>query len=95
MKTAAKRQRFGTAAFEPMRSVRFLPDTDAFEIEFDSGSTYLLPRAELLSANGRTSDATVDSIWIDAETRSGFFVRFADGVEAEASWELVKEAPPR
>lgn len=96
MKIISKQLPFGFASFEPMRAVRFVADEDAFEIEFDSGETFLLSRASLITANGlKPADhCEPDSIWIDGETRSGFFVRFSDGVEAEASWEFVKERRP-
>ena len=96
MKFIAKQLPFGTASYEPIRAVRYVETEGNFEVEFDSGETFLVPRVSLLEANGLTpSDhCEPDSIWIDAKTRSGFFVRFTDGVEAEASWELVKELRP-
>lgn len=95
MKTLTKRVPFGTGKFTPIERVSYDNDEEAFEITFSSGLRYLLPHAELRRANGLTEPTgSVDSIWIDAETRSGFVVRYSDGGQAEASWELVVEDPP-
>ena len=95
MKTLIQRVPFGKGRFEPIRAVRFLEGEQEFEVEFDSGGIGLLPNADLRRANGLLpKSTTVDSIWIDGETQSGFFVRYGDGTTAEASWELVLENPP-
>ncbi len=94
MKTVIQPVAVGEGKFEPIRWVRYLEDAMCFEIEFDSGAIGQLDRARLLKAN-RQEDLSqeVSSIWLDAETRSGFWVRFSDGTIAEASWELVLEEP--
>lgn len=86
---------FGQAKYEPIRSVIYLPREEKFEVEFDSGDYALLSHQEMRQANHLPKEhAPIDSIWIDAETRSGFFVRYADKTTAEASWELILELPP-
>lgn len=95
MKTLIQRVPFGEGRFEPMRAVHFVEADQEFEVEFDSGAIGLLTNAHLRRANKLPSVTTpVDSIWIDGETKAGFFVRYADGTTAEASWELVMENPP-
>lgn len=92
MKTASLRKPVGTASFERIRAVKYLAWEDAIEVEFDSGVTYLVSNAELRRRNGLSEEsAEVVGVWVDPELRSGFFVRYADGETAEASWELVKE----
>ena len=86
---------FGQAKFEPIQGVRFLEDERQYEVEFESGAVGLLSDTELRRSNRLPPAVSpVDSIWIDGETRAGFFVRYADGSTAEASWELVLENPP-
>jgi hypothetical protein len=95
MKTVVAKAPFGKAMFEPIRSVRFLESERQYEVEFESGAVGILTDAELRRANRLPPTADpVDSIWIDGETRSGFFVRYVDRSTAEASWELVLENPP-
>ena len=86
------RKPFGTATFERIRAVRYLSWEDAFEVEFDSGVSYLVTNDELRRRNRLPSKGVeVTAAWVDPELRSGFFVRYANGDVAEASWELVKE----
>jgi hypothetical protein len=95
MKTLLSRLPFGQAKFVPIRSVRYLDWENQFEVEFDTGDFALLPHPELRQVNRLpTEHPPIDSIWIDAETRAGFFVRYADGTTAEASWEFLLELPP-
>ena len=95
MKTAIVRKPLGTATFERIRAVRFLSWEDAFEVEFDSGVSYLVSNRELRKKNHLNTRVTpaVTAAWIDPELRSGFFVRYENGEIAEASWEFVKEHP--
>ena len=83
----------GRAAFSPIQSVRYLDEDDAFEVEFASGKTYRVSHAEIRRANNLTGPAVeIDSVWIEAEMRAGFFVRYTDGSEADCAWDFVKEA---
>jgi hypothetical protein len=94
MITASTRKKVGTARFERMREVKYLCWEDAFEVEFESGLSYMVGNKELRAANrlARRS-APVAAVWIDPELHSGFHVRYEDGTTAEASWEFVKEHP--
>ena len=92
MKTATRRKPFGTATFDRIRSVRYLSWEDAFEVEFDSGVSYLVDNADLRRRNGLPAKGQeVVATWVDPELRSGFYVRYANDETAEASWEFVKE----
>jgi len=92
MITASVRKKVGTARFDRIRDVKYLLWEDGYEVEFDSGLSYLVSNKELRAANRLTGrGAPVASVWVDPELRSGFHVRFEDGTMAEASWELVKE----
>jgi hypothetical protein len=98
MITASARKKLGTARFEPIRDAKYLSWEDAFEIEFESGLTYLVSNRELRAANRLPRrSSTVAAVWVDPELRSGFHVRYEDGQVAEASWEFVKEevGPPQ
>ena len=93
MITATIRKKRGTARFERMRDVKYLSWENAFEVEFESGLSYLVPNGELRRANRLPRrNATVAAVWVDPELRSGFHVRYEDGSVAEASWEFVKES---
>ena len=96
MATLVQRVPFGTATFDPIKTVHFLGQEQCFEVEFESGDLHQMVNNELRRANGLKAECRdVEAIWLDAETRAGFFVKYADGSEAEASWELVKELPPK
>lgn len=92
MKPYAEPKPLGTSTFESIRFVRYLDDKDAFEVEFDSGDTFCASHAAIRRAN-ELAGATnrVDSVWIEAELRAGFLVRYADGEFADCSWDFVKE----
>lgn len=92
MITAAVRKKVGTTRFERIRDVKYLSWEDAFEVEFESGLTYLVPNRELRRANRLPlGKGMVTAVWVDPELRSGLHVRYEDGSVAEASWEFVKE----
>jgi len=92
MITAQTKKPLGTARFERMRNVKYLAWEDVFEVEFDSGVTYLLSNRELRRRNRLRRAGAVEAVWVDPELRSGFFIRYDNGDTAEASWEVVKEA---
>jgi hypothetical protein len=91
MKTYAKPTPPGTAKFEPIGAVRYLDDEDAFEVEFDSGETYRVTHDAIRRTNGLSEHGEVESVWIEAEVRSGFLVRYRNGEFAECGWGFVKE----
>ena len=91
MKTYAEPKPLGTAQFEPIRAVRYLDDEDAFEVEFDSGETFRVVHSAVRRANGLSDRGEVESVWIDAEARAGFLVRYRNGEWADCAWGLVKE----
>ena len=79
MKTYAEPKPLGTSKFEPIRFARYLDDEDMFEVEFDSGETFRVDHAAIRRANGLSGQSDVDSVWIDAEMRAGFLVRYRNG----------------
>ncbi|MCX6936912.1 MAG: hypothetical protein NTU80_03290 [Verrucomicrobia bacterium] len=91
MKTYAAPSPLGKGHFEPIHTVRYLDDTDTFEVEFESGETYQLSHANLRRANQLTGTAEVDSVWVEAEVRAGFLVRYTNGELADCAWDFVKE----
>lgn len=91
MRVYAKPKAVGSAKFEPIRAVRFLDDENAFEVEFDSGETFRIDHAVIRQANGLSLAGEVESVWIDAETRAGFLVRYRNGESADCAWDFVKE----
>jgi hypothetical protein len=94
MKTATARKAVGKATFERIRSVKFHSWENQYEVEFDSGISYLVSNDELRRRNGLSAtEPAVAAVWVDPELRSGFFVRYENGEIAEASWEFVKEQP--
>ena len=93
MKTYAEPKPLGTATFEPIRFVRYLDDEDVFEVEFESGETFRLSHAAIRRANQLTDGVgAVDSVWIEAELRAGFLVRYTNGELADCAWDFVKES---
>jgi len=93
MKTYAEPKPLGTATFEPIRAVRYLDDEDIFEVEFESGETFAVPHEVIRRANGISNAGEVDSVWIEAEVRAGFLIRYKDGELADCAWDFVKETP--
>jgi hypothetical protein len=91
MKSYAERKPLGTSKFEPIRAVRYLDGPDAFEVEFDSGETFQILHSTIRRANGLAGNGQIDSVWIEAEARAGFLVRYVDGGWADCAWDLVKE----
>ena len=91
MKSYAEPKPLGTSKFEPIRAVRYLDDEDTFEVEFDSGETFRIAHTTIRRANRLTGPGAVDSVWIEAEARAGFLVRYEDGEWADCAWDLVKE----
>ena len=94
MKTYSAPKPFGKATFEPIARVRYLDEQDLFEVEFASGEAYVIEHAAILRANGlATGTEEVDSVWIEAEARSGFLIRYTSGAMADCAWDFVKESP--
>jgi hypothetical protein len=91
MKTYALPRPQGQARFEPIRTVRYLDDDDSFDVDFESGETYQVNHAELRRANRLPGTAEVDSVWVEAEVRAGFLVRYTNGALADCAWDFVKE----
>ena len=82
----------GKAKFSRLKNVSYRQWEDAFEVEFESGLSYLVPNRELRSVNRLPiRSAAVAAVWVDPELHSGSHVRYEDGSVAEASWEFVKE----
>ena len=81
---------FGKGKFSPIRNVRYLQWEDAFEIDFADGLSFLEP--DLV---GRPKSAKVESVEMEPELRSGFFVHYDNGQTAEVSWSFIRERPPR
>ena len=91
MKSFAEPQPLGSAKFEPIRAVRYVDAQDIFEVEFDSGKTFCVAHATVRRANGLSGTGEVDSVWIEAEARAGFLVRYRNGEWADCAWDLVAE----
>jgi hypothetical protein len=86
---------FGKGRFSRLRNVRYLQWEDAFEVDFDDGLSFLEPHKTICKANKIATAATVQSIEIEPETRSGFFVHYDNGQTAEVSWAFIRELPPK
>jgi hypothetical protein len=86
---------FGKGKFSPIRNVRYLQWEDAFEIDFEDGVSFLEPHASIRSANNIPKSAKVQSVKIETEVRSGFFVNYDKGQTAEVSWSFIREQAPR
>lgn len=93
MKVYAAPKALGTSKFEPIRFVRYLDDDDVFEVGFDSGEMFRVEHAALRRANGLSGQSEVESVWIDAEMRAGFLVRYRNGEWADCAWDFVRETP--
>lgn len=85
---------FGTAKWSRLRNVSFHQWEDAFEVEFDDGLSFLEPHRTIRTANKIAGDAVPLSVELEPETRSGFFVNYANGQRAEVSWSFIRELPP-
>jgi hypothetical protein len=46
-------------------------------------------------SNEIAKSAKVESVEIEAELRSGFFVHYDNRQTAEVSWSFIRERPPR
>jgi hypothetical protein len=86
---------FGKGRFSRVRNVRYLQWEDAFEVDFDDGLSFLEPHKTIRKANKISAAAVVQSIDVEPETRSGFFVRYDNGQTAEVSWAFIRELPPK
>ena len=93
MKIYAKPKPLGRAKFEPTRVLRFFEEDNAFEVGFDSGETFRVTHDAIRRANGLSEHAEIESVWIEAEIRSGFLVHYRSGEFAECGWDFVKEVP--
>ena len=85
---------FGTAKWSSLRNVSFHQWEDAFEVEFEDGLSFLEPHRTIRKANQIAAKATPNSVEIEPETRSGFFVHYDNGQTAEVSWSFIRELPP-
>jgi len=85
---------FGTAKWSPLRNVSYHQWQDAFEVEFEDGLSFLEPHRSIRKANAITTGAVPSSVELEAETRSGFLVRYNNGQTAEVSWSFIRELPP-
>ena len=86
---------FGTAKWSLLRNVSFHQWEDAFEVEFEDGLSFLEPHRTIRKANKIAPDAIPMSVELEPETRSGFFVHYANGQTAEVSWAFIRELPPK
>ncbi len=85
---------FGTARMVDITNVRYLSWKDAFDVEFEDGLSFLEPHATIRKANQISSKAVPVEVVLDAETHSGFEVRYDTGETAEVSWAFIRELPP-
>ena len=86
---------FGTARMVDITHVRYLSWEDAFDVEFEDGLSFLEPHATIRKANHLSPKAVPVEVLLDAETHSGFAVRYDTGETAEVSWAFIRELPPR
>jgi hypothetical protein len=85
---------FGQARFCRIRNVRYRQWEDDFEVDFEDGLSFLEPHATIRKASSIAGAAVVQSVDVEPETRSGFYVHYADGQTAEVSWSFIRELPP-
>jgi len=85
---------FGKARFSRIRGARFLQWEDAFEVDFEDGLSFLEPHKTIRKANKIAPTATVQSVELEDDLRSGFFVHYDNGQTAEVSWSFIRELPP-
>ena len=86
---------FGTAKWSRLRNVSFHQWEDAFEVEFEDGLSFLEPHRSIRKANKIAASAIPQSVELERETRSGFFVHYDNGQIAEISWSFIRELPPK
>ena len=86
---------FGKGKFSPIRNVRYLQWENTFEIDFEDGLSFLEPHQTIRASNEIAKTAKVESVEIEVELRSGFFVHYDNGQTAEVSWSFIRERPPR
>ena len=86
---------FGTAKGVRLRNVRYVQWEDAFDVDFDDGLAFLEPHKTIRKANKIAAKAIVQSVELDQELRSGFFVHYDNGQTAEVSWSFIRELPPK
>lgn len=85
---------FGQGKFSPLRQARFLQWENAFEVDFEDGVSFLEPHQTILDANRIALGARIESVEIEPETHSGFFVHYDNGQTAEVSWAFIRELLP-
>ena len=86
---------FGKGKFSRLRNARYLQWEDAFAVDFDDGLSFLEPHKTIHKSNKISHSATVQSLEVEPETRSGFFVHYDNGQTAEVSWAFIRELPPK
>jgi hypothetical protein len=86
---------FGKGKFSRLRNVRFLQWEDAFEVDFEDGLSFLEPHKTIRKSNKIAAGANVQSVEMEDELRSGFFVHYDNGQTAEVSWAFIRELAPR
>ena len=86
---------FGKGRFARVRNVRYLQWENAFEVDFDDGLSFLEPHKTIRKSNKISASAVVQSIEVESEPRSGFFVHYDNGQTAEVSWAFIRELPPK
>jgi hypothetical protein len=86
---------FGTAKMVDITHVRYLEWEDAFDVEFEDGLSFLEPHATIKKANKISAKAIPTSVVLDAETKTGFEVRYDTGEVAGVSWSFIRELPPK
>ena len=86
---------FGKGKFSRIRNVRYLQWDDAFEVDFEDGLSFLEPHGSIRAANKIGKTAKVQSVEVEDDLRSGFFVHYDKGPTAEVSWSFIRERPPR
>ena len=86
---------FGKGKFSRIRSVGYHQWEDAFDVDFDDGLAFLEPHKTIRKASKIAARATVQSVELDQELRSGFYVHYVNGQTAEVSWAFIRELPPK
>ena len=86
---------FGTARHSRIRSVSYHQWEDAFDVDFDDGLAFLEPHKTIRKASKIAPTAIVQSVELDQELRSGFYVHYNNGQVAEVSWAFIRELPPK
>jgi hypothetical protein len=64
-------------------------------VDFEDGLAFLEPHKTIRKANKIAAAVVVQSVEIEPETRSGFFVHYDNGQTAEVSWAFIRELPPK